>query len=129
MRAEWRYAPTIRHWVLAEWTEAGEPATEYGTAAAGSLTAIPVQLRQRIAGTMLEQHGIRPPAAVFDGDPAEPVTLTCGACWAVSYDAGAASSRKCPSCGHAEGEAPAAAVVPALRVGDDQGAEAEAGGR
>lgn len=114
MRAEWRYAETIRHWVLAEWTGAGEPAVEYGTASAGSLTAIPVALRQRIAGTMLEQHGLRPPARVFDGPAGEPVTLTCEACWAVSYDPGAASSRTCPSCGHLEG----AAVVP-----EDQAAE------
>lgn len=120
MRAAWRYAETIRHWVLAEWTEAGEPAPEYGTVAAASLTAIPAAVRPRVATAMLEQHGLQPPARVFDGPPGEQLTLTCEACWAVSYDPGAASSRKCPSCGHLEG----AAVVPQQRTDED----ARAGG-
>jgi len=127
MRAQWRYEPRIRHWVLAEWTEAGDPAVEYGTAAAASLTAIPPAVRRYVQDKMQDQHGSLPPAKVFDGPPGEQLTLTCAACWAVSYDPGAASSRRCPSCGHledAEAET-AAANVPVQRAGDDQPAEAE----
>lgn len=105
MRAQWRYAPSTRRWVLAEWNQAGEPVVEYGGAAASSLTAISPALRARVAEAMLEQDGIRPPAYVFDGAPGEPVTLTCGSCWAVSFDPERAASRVCGSCGHAEGAA------------------------
>lgn len=111
MRAQWRYSGEIRHWVLAEWSEAGEPSVEYGTAAAGSLTAIPPRARERVGLAMRDQHGVAPPARVFDGAPGEQRTLTCAVCWAVSFDPGAVSSRKCPSCGCLEGEAPAEVPV------------------
>lgn len=112
MRAEWRYAGETGEWVLAEWAPDGAPLEVFGSAAASSLTAVNPRLRERVADAMLEHHGIRPPAEVFDGPPGERVTLTCPACWAVSFDPERARSRVCGACG-------AAAVrVPRQRDGD-----------
>lgn len=113
MRAEWRYAPEARSWVLAVWTADGAPGDLLGSAAAASLTAIPPKVREHVAEAMWHEHGIRPPAAVFDGPPGEEVTFTCPGCWAVSFDPGRARSRVCGSC-----PGVVAVPVPAQRAGE-----------
>lgn len=99
MRAQWRYAEQTREWVLATWAEDGAPLEVYGSAAAGSLTAIAPQLRDRVAEAMRQQHGIRPPAEVFDGEPGAEVTMTCPACWRVTWAVEAARARVCAFAG------------------------------
>lgn len=121
VKAEWRYHPERGEWMLAQWTPAGEPTDVFGGASATSLTAIAPALRQRISMSMLEQHGIRPPACVFDGPPGDEITLTCPACWAVSYDPERARSRVCGNCPGVS------AVVPHQRV-EAEGLDARAGG-
>jgi hypothetical protein len=114
MREGWRYVPDIRHWVLGDWSPEGVPVRQYASVPAGSLAAVAVRGRRHVAEAMLRESGIEPPAVVFDGAPGEQASLTCGACWAVSFAAEAVASRVCPSCGHAEAED--AAVVAAAAV-------------
>lgn len=114
MRARWRYWAGTGEWMLAEWTPAGEPTEVLGAAGASSLTAIAPQLRARVAEAMLEQHGIQPPAEVFDGPPGEEITMTCPVCWHVSWDAGDARARRCARAG----DHPVGPVVPAQRAGE-----------
>lgn len=121
VKAEWRYVPLTREWVLSEWAKDGAPVDVLGSVSATSLTAIAPALRQRISMSMLEQHGIRPPACVFDGPPGEEITLTCPACWSVSYDPERARSRVCGNCPGVS------AVVPHQRV-EAEGLDARAGG-
>jgi hypothetical protein len=126
----WAYWADTGEWMLAAWSPAGEPTDVFGSASASSLTAIPPAVRRLVQDRMQDQHGTLPPAGVFDGPPDARLTMTCGACWAVSYDREAASSRRCPTCGVAEGDVPAPALrLPRQRIADDQpdaeGAEAE----
>lgn len=110
MREGWRYAKTIGHWVLAEWSDAGDPVRQFAMSPAARLTAVAARARRSVAEALLREGGIEPPAFVFDGPPDARVTLTCQACWHVSYAADAVSSRRCPACGHAEGTTVVVAV-------------------
>jgi hypothetical protein len=129
VKARWAYWPGTGEWMLAAWSPDGEPTDVMGSASASSLTAIPPAARRLVQDKMQDHHGTLPPAYVFDGAPGAQLTLTCGACWAVSYDQEAAISRRCPSCGTAEAEVkPPALRLPRQRIADDQpaeGAEAE----
>lgn len=98
MRARWEHEPRTGEWVLATWTEGGDPIEVYGTLSASSLTAVPAKARQTVAERIQEQHGMLPPARVFDGRPGEQVSLTCGLCWGVSFGEHDAKERYCPTC-------------------------------
>lgn len=97
-RAQWRYATLGGRWVLAQWTAGGEPVAELAAVDASTLMAIAPAVRSRVAEAMLEQHGIRPPAAVFDGPPDAQVSMTCGRCWRVSWQLPDVRGRYCGAC-------------------------------
>lgn len=116
MTAQWRYSDETREWVLAQWTADGLPVEVLGVAGASTLTAVNPALRERVVVAMLEHHGIRPPAYVFDGPPGEELTMTCPRCWRVSWNPNYARNRYCGAC-HVF---PEGSLVPAQRAGDAQ---------
>lgn len=98
MKARWEYEARTGEWVLATWTEAGDPVDVFGTLSASSLTAVPAKARQTVAERIQQQHGKMPPARVFDGPTDRQVSLTCAICWGVSFSEHDAKERFCPTC-------------------------------
>jgi hypothetical protein len=98
LRAEWRYSPTAGEWVVGTWREDGEPDEVFGMVSPVTLTTIPVRVRRAVAETLRRQYGVPAPAAVFDGPPGEQMSMTCPACWSVSFNAGDARERYCGAC-------------------------------
>lgn len=101
MTPAWGYLEGAASWVLGVWSPAGElveAVAEDALVVAASLTAVAPRNRLLVAEAMQDRHGVMPAAEVFDGPPAARVSLTCPACWRVSFDPAAARSRVCPVC-------------------------------
>ena len=98
MKARWEYDERVQGWVLAIWAADGVPTDVLGTMPAGTLTAIPARTRKAVAEAAQRQHGVMPPARVFDGPPGAQVSMTCGVCWSVSFNPNDARERYCGHC-------------------------------
>jgi hypothetical protein len=122
LRAEWRYSPDIRQWVVGTWQGDDVPEDVFGTVAPATLTSAGPGARKAMAEALYRAYGVRPPARVFDGPPGEQSSMTCPVCWRVSFAAKDVRERYCGHCHAWPESAQAAAGDPPASVQSGQSA-------